>query len=154
MLRERVVERVESVIRSAVESQGIELVDVEYRKENGRWVLRLFIDKEGGVGVDDCEAMSYLAGDLIELENVIPHHYVLEVSSPGLDRPLKRPRDFLRSCGKLMRLSTVTPIEGRRNFMGRLVKFENDRITLKLQDETLVELPFTSLARARLEVEW
>lgn len=154
MFRERVVERVEQVTRSAIESQGLELIDVEYKKENGRWVLRLFIDKNGGVGVDDCEAVSYLSGDLIDLENVIPHHYVLEVSSPGLDRTLKHPRDFVRSCGKLVRLSTVVPVEGRRNFLGRLIQFENDQITLKLQDETLVELPLASLARARLEVEW
>ncbi|MBI3014106.1 MAG: ribosome maturation factor RimP [Candidatus Tectomicrobia bacterium] len=154
MVKQTVIERVEHLTRSAIESQGLELLDVEYKRERGRWILRLFIDKEGGVGLDDCEAMSCLAGELIEMENVIPHHYILEVSSPGLDRPLRRPQDFSRSCGKLVRVTTGIPVEGRRKFLGRLLKFENNQIVLESQDGHLVELPYESVTRARLEVEW
>ena len=154
VLKETVIERVEQLTRPAIEAQGLELLDVEYKREKGRWILRLFIAKEGGIGLEDCEAMSYLAGELIEMENVIPHHYVLEVSSPGLDRALKRPEDFTRSCGRLVRISTAILVEGRRNFLGRLVKFENNQIVLELPDGHLVELPYEAVTRARLEVEW
>jgi ribosome maturation factor RimP len=148
-----IAERVRSVAADAIRAEGAELVDLEFRCEAVGWVLRLFIDKTGGVGVEDCQRVSELVGTLLEVEDPIPHAYTLEVSSPGLTRPLRNPEDWRRSVGSLVKVVTREPVEKRQAFVGRLVHAGPDavRVTVDGRD---IEIPSDLIARARLEVEW
>jgi len=128
-----------------LEDMGFELVDVEYLSKHGKWVLILFIDKPGGVTIDDCAMVSGEMGDLIDVKDIIKHEYVLEVSSPGLDRPLKKEKDFIRSLEKKIKVRMITPIDGRRNFTGFLRKFKDGEIHLDLESGPVI------LSRAGVE---
>jgi ribosome maturation factor RimP len=137
-----------------VQGEGMELVDLEYRREGKGWVVRLFIDKPGGVTLEDCQEISRLFGAKLELEDRISHHYTLEVSSPGLDRVLKKEEDFRRFAGRAVDIRLERPLEGRRRFSGVLEGIEADRVILR-EDEGGVraELPRSWIARARLKIE-
>lgn len=150
--------RVRLLAQDVVSRAGFELVDVEYRREPGGWTLRLFIDKKGGVTLGDCELVSRELGMLLDVEDPIPSRFNLEVSSPGLDRPLKKDSDFRAAQGKLIRVVTRQPISGQRNFNGRLVSAgsEEGPSTLRLCDERGMEheIPVGSIEKARLIYEW
>ncbi len=118
----------EELAETLVISEGMELVDLEYRRQGPRWVLRLFIDKEGGVTVDDCANISRQLGDLLDVKDVVPQAYVLEVSSPGLNRPIKKKEDFHRFAGRKIQLHLVSPLDGRRKIVGDLVGIENEKV--------------------------
>lgn len=148
-----VTQEVAGFVEPILEEMGYELVDVAYVSRNGRWVLQLFIDKEGGVTIDDCAAVSREIGDLIDVRDIISHEYVLEVSSPGLDRPLKKMKDFRWAVGRKVRIRTAQPREGRRNFTGRLERVEEDVITL-LVDETELSFSIEGLEKANLVYEF
>jgi ribosome maturation factor RimP len=145
--------KIKETVEPILESEGLELIDLEYRKEGLGWVLRIFMDKPGGVTLDDCAEMSRQLGDLIEVEELIPHAYTLEVSSPGLDRPLKTEKDFLRSVGKLIQLSTNLSVEGRTFFRGILLEYQASA-NLRLADSKKIwEIPASSVVKARLVFE-
>jgi ribosome maturation factor RimP len=147
------LEKIKGTVEPILESEGMELIDLEHRKEGRGWVLRIFMDKPGGVNLDDCAEMSRQLGDLIEVEELIPHAYTLEVSSPGLDRPLKTEKDFLRSVGKLIQLSTNLPVEGRTFFKGILLEYQASA-NLRLADaKKISEIPASSVVKARLVFE-
>ncbi len=150
----RIVSEVSALAEGLVGEYSMEVVDVEFKSEGGRWVLRVYIDKEGGITVGDCASMSRELGDLIEARDIIDCHYVLEVSSPGLDRPLKKERDFIRSVGKMVRLKTSRPINKRRNFTGRLTNVSEGIISLLVDNDNLVQLPLEEIDKARLEYEF
>jgi len=120
--------QVEELAETLVVSEGMELVDLEYRRQGPRWMLRLFIDKEGGVTIDDCANISKELGDLLDVKDIIPQAYVLEVSSPGLNRPLRKKEDFSRFAGRKVQLRLVTPMEGRKKIVGNLVGIENETV--------------------------
>ena len=101
---ESIVERVADLIEPVLEEMEFELVDTEYLRDHGRWILRLYIDREDGVTIDDCVAVSREIGDLIDVKDIVEHEYVLEVSSPGLNRPLKKDKDFYRVLGKKVKI--------------------------------------------------
>ncbi len=132
--------------------EWLELVDVEYKKEGKNWVLRIFIDKEGGVTVADCQKVSHLTGDLIEVEETIATPYSLEVSSPGLDRVLKREKDFLKFKGRQIRLHSLSPIDNRRKFTGILADFKDQTVFLEL-DGKLLGIPLRQVGKANLVIE-
>ncbi len=132
--------------------EGLELVDVEYKKEGKNWVLRIFIDKERGVTVADCQKISHLAGDLIEIEETITTPYSLEVSSPGLDRVLKREKDFLKFKGRQIRLHSLSPIDNRKKFIGILTEFKDQTIFMEV-DGKLFEIPLHQVGKASLVIE-
>ena len=132
----------------------MEVVDVEFLSEHGRWVLRLYIDKEGGITLDDCAGVSRELGDLIEVKNIIDYPYVLEVSSPGLNRPLKKEKDFIRSIGKIVALVVSKPINNRKNFTGRITGVREGVISLLLNDNTLAEVPLKEINKARLKYKF
>ena len=111
-------QQIEQLAEALVASEGMELVDLEYRREGRRWMLRLFIDKDGGVTLDDCASISRELGDLLDVKDVIPQAYVLEVSSPGLNRRLRKKEDFSRFAGQKVKLRLVAPIDGRRKIVG------------------------------------
>ncbi|MBW1918985.1 MAG: ribosome maturation factor RimP [Deltaproteobacteria bacterium] len=145
--------KVTNLVENILEELGYELVDVEYLTSHGRWVLRLYIDKEGGVTVDDCATVSAEIGDLIDVKDIIPHHYVLEVSSPGLNRPLRKSKDFVRVLGKKIKVKMVSPVEGRRNFVGHLRSFENGILRVETENR-VVALRLDDVEKANLIYEF
>ena len=143
----------EPMVEALLKSEGLELVDLEFRKEARGWVLRIFMDKPGGVTLDDCSEISREIGDQIEVNELIPHSYTLEVSSPGLDRPLKKEKDFLVSIGKLIQLSTSVPLEGRTFFKGILLDFEAAGSLRLAETKKTWEIPVGLISKARLVFE-
>jgi ribosome maturation factor RimP len=132
---------------------GLELVDVEFRRETHGWVLRVFMDKPGGVNLADCQRVSEELGDHLDVEDFIGYPYHLEVSSPGLDRPLTRDRDFVRFLGHEARVSTREDLLGRHNFRGRLAGLQDGAVLLDLPDGQRVAIPREIILRARLQPE-
>ncbi len=127
--------RTEQLLLPIVESNGFELVDVEYVKEGSNWYLRAYIDKPGGITIDDCEVVSRALSDLMDKEDFIDDSYILEVSSPGLLRPLKKDKDFVRHMGKDLEIRTFKMIDKKKEFIGTLLAYDGDTITVKLEDE-------------------
>jgi ribosome maturation factor RimP len=144
--------RVREIAEPIVQSLILELVDVEYRREARGWVLRLFIDKAGGVTLDDCTQVSHEVGRALDVEEVISTAYTLEVSSPGLDRPLRTERDFLKYRNRKVRVKTREVLENRRVFRGELIDVTRDRITVR-EDDRLFEIPLEMVSRANLEID-
>ena len=146
-------DRIESMVEALLKSEGLELVDLEFRKEARGWVLRIFMDKPGGVTLDDCSEISREVGDQIEVNELILHSYTLEVSSPGLDRPLKKEKDFLGSIGKLIQLSTKVPLEGQTFFKGILLDFQASGGLRLAGTKKTWEIPVGIISKARLVFE-
>ena len=153
MAKVPVSQAVMGLIEPVLIAEGLELVDVEYKKEGKTWVLRIFIDKEGGVSVEDCQKVSHLTGDLIDVEETITTPYNLEVSSPGLDRVLKREKDFLKFKGRRIRLNSLSPINNRRKFTGILKDFKDQNVILEF-DGKLIEIPLRQIGKANLVIEF
>ncbi|MDT8317648.1 MAG: ribosome maturation factor RimP [bacterium] len=133
-----------------VDSHGMELVDVEFKREPTGWVLRIFIDKEGGVDLDDCSLISRELGTVIEVEEIIEQHYTLEVSSPGLTRRIKKLDDFDRFKGKYVKLKCYEAIEGSKNMTGKLLGVDGDSVILE-KDAKEFKVLYKNIAKANLE---
>jgi len=131
--------------------QGFELVDVEYVKEGGNWFLRIYVDKEGGIDIDDCGHVSeFMSAKLDELDP-IPDAYFLEVSSPGAERPLKKPEDFVKAQGKQVLVTTYEPVHGLKEFEGRLTAVTDDALTVQMGKKEYA-IPRDKVAGARLAI--
>ena len=126
------IERVQQIAERVTASSGLELVEVEFRGGGKSRMLRLFIDKPGGVTHEDCANLSREVSTILDVEDVVPGSYLLEVSSPGLDRKLSRPADFERFTGSRVKIMTRDPVNGNRHFDGRLQSFQDGRLTLEL----------------------
>ncbi|MBO8128813.1 MAG: ribosome maturation factor RimP [Peptococcaceae bacterium] len=148
-----IAKKVETLVEPVVEKHGFELVDVEYVKEGGRWFLRIFIDKPGGISLDDCEIISKEIGPLLDEKDFIPHSYYLEVSSAGLERPLKKRSDFEKFQGRLVKVSTFAPVEGRKKFTGYIQQSDHNGFIINTEDEEF-RIAWDNLAKARLVVEF
>ena len=148
-----VLRRVEGILGPLLESEGFSLVDVEYKWEQGGWVLRVFIDKEGEVTLDDCTRVSREFGQLLDVEDIIPTSYRLEVSSPGLDRPLKKEEDFVKYSGRRVRIKTRDQVSGRRNFKGDLLGCTEGKVMVKVEGSEVFAIPLSSILKANLEIE-
>ncbi|MDA8388944.1 MAG: ribosome maturation factor RimP [Nitrospiraceae bacterium] len=148
----RIETRIRQLALEAAGGLGYTVEAVELLGSGQRLVLRIKIDKEGGVTIRDCELMSREMGALLDVEDLIPGRYLLEVSSPGLDRPLKGPADFARQKGKLIRVSTKTPFEGQTFLIGRLEEAEEDLFFIRVGEKVL-EIPYEAVSKARLEIE-
>jgi ribosome maturation factor RimP len=148
-----VVNQVAELVEPILDEMGIELVDVEFLSQSGKWVLRLYIDKEAGVTIDDCVRVSREIGDLIDVKEAVTHEYTLEVSSPGIDRPLRKEKDFVGAIGKKVKVRMITPIDGRRSFTGYLKGFENDTLYIDI-DGSSVTLPWAEVEKANLIYEF
>ena len=142
-----VAAHLEGLLKDVVELDGVELVYVEYRPEGSPSVLRIYIDKPGGVGLQDCERVSKQASALLDEENLILRRYVLEVSSPGIERPLFKEADYRRFVGKEIRLFTTETIEDRRKFTGLIRTFSEGILKLDFDGETY-QIPFSKIRKA------
>ena len=147
-IRKKITELADSVAGQ----NAVDIVDVELAGSSRKPLIRIFIDRENGVTLEDCERFSRGLSALLDVEDPIPSAYVLEVSSPGLDRPLKKLRDFERSTGKLVRIITREMIEKQNIFRGRITRVGGDAITLLIADKE-IEIPFEQISKARLEIE-
>ena len=154
MERTVLVDKVKQIAEPMLRSLGLELVEVEYAGSQRSGTLRVFIDKEKGVTLDDCERVSRYLSQALDVEDPIPHHYTFEVSSPGLDRPLRKRDDFVRSVGKKVKVKTSAPIDNQKVFTGRLADFKEERVVLQLEGGKEIVIPLDQIAQARLEVEF
>lgn len=136
-----------------IEGTDLEVVDIEYVKEGGTYFLRVYIDKPGGVNVDDCRDVTLKLSDLLDEADPISHAYTLEVSSPGIERPLKKPEDYARFIGRKINVRTYQAIDGRKQFEGKLTAFDSGIVTLDIQGKQY-EIPHDQIAKARLAVEF
>ena len=127
-------QKAEALLLPIMEVHGFELVDVEYVKEGGNWYLRAYIDKDGGISVDDCEVISRAFSDRLDEEDFIEDSYILEVSSPGLGRPLKKEKDYIRSMGKKLEIRTFRTIDRQKEFYGVLKAYDENSVTIELEN--------------------
>ena len=145
----KVETKVESLMEEILTGSDFELVDVEYVKERD-WYLRIFVDKVGGIDLDDCKVLSEKLGELLDKENVIDGAYILGMSSPGLDRVLKKDKDFVREAGKKVDVTLYAPIDGKKNFTGVLEYRDKDFLKLA----NFEPLPRDKVAQVRLHIDF
>jgi len=143
----------EALVAPVVEASGLELVEVTFRREAGRKVLRVVVDREGGVDIDTISATAEQVSRRLDLEGFAPGPYALEVSSPGIERPLRRPVEFRRRVGDRVKVRTVTPIEGARNHAGALVSADVEAIVIATDGGEL-RVPYEEIASARTVADW
>lgn len=156
-LKHTVEERVRTLAEPIVAAEGKELLDLEFVREREGWVLRLFIDKPGGgVGLDDCTQVSHAVETALDVEDIIPHEYHLEVSSPGLNRPLKKLEHYKRVQGQKVKVKTYGPIgePPRKNFTGTLSGVEEDTVVVDVEGAGSFRIPLKDIAKANLEYEF
>ena len=149
----KISERVFELARPVVEEEGCSLWDVDYLREAGTWYLRVYIDKEGGVSIDDCERISRRLDPILDEADPIPESYVFEVGSAGADRELKRPSDFARFLGSEVEVKLYKPVEGRKSFVGRLLAYDGGALTLAAGSGELHFSP-EQIAQVRLYVSF
>lgn len=152
--REQYEQETEKLLIPIIEAHQFELVDVEYVKEGSNWYLRAYIDKKGGITVDDCELVSRQLSDLLDEKDLISEAYILEVSSPGLGRPLKKEKDFLRSIGEEVEVRTYRPINRSKEFTGILKEYDKDSVTLAFEDEQTMKIARADIALIRLAFDF
>jgi len=150
-----IVDRVKELLLPILEEGGFELVDVEFVREPVGWVLRIYADRpEGGITISDCQWISERIGTLLDVEDLIPHAYNLEVSSPGLDRPLRTQRDFERHVGIVVKIKTHEPMDNQRNFKGEVVSTSENGVTIHdVSRNANVEIPYENIKSARVDVD-
>ncbi|MEQ2526521.1 ribosome maturation factor RimP [Robertmurraya yapensis] len=151
----KVIEVVEEIASPIINELNLELVDIEYVKEGKNWFLRVFIDKENGVDIEECGMVSEKLSEKLDELDPIPYNYFLEVSSPGAERPLKKDKDYEKAIGKNVFIKTYEPIDGGKTFEGILKEFGDGQVTIEMTIKTrkkTVQIPFDKIANARLAV--
>lgn len=152
-MTEEIVARIKQMVTPILLDEGLELVDLDYRRETRGWVLRLYIDQERGVTADDCARVSREVGRILDVENSIPTPYTLEVSSPGLTRSLKSEKDFKKYQNHLIKVKTAHPIDNQRLFTGRLLTVAEEGIEIDAAGR-VVFIPFQNIGKANLVFEF
>jgi ribosome maturation factor RimP len=152
-MSQEIKERVSTLVEPVLSDQGMELVDLDYRREGRGWVLRLYIDKEGGITLDDCARVSQEIGTTLDIEDFMATPYTLEVSSPGLNRPLKKEKDFIKYRDRLIKVKTFAPIDNRRNFKGKLRGISEGQIEMEMNGG-IITIPLANMAKANLELDF
>ena len=151
-MSKEIVDRVCAIVDPILSNKGMELVEIEYRRESKGWVLRLYIDKAGGVTLNDCTHISQEVGRSLDVEDFISTPYTLEISSPGLPRPLKKEKDFMKYCNQIIKVKTIDPIENRRQFKGKLLGISENRIEIETEGG-IIQIPVSNVAKANLEID-
>lgn len=152
--KEQYEARTEQYLLPLMEEHKFELVDVEYVKEAGTWYLRAYIDKEGGITVDDCEIINRKLSDWLDEEDFIEESYILEVSSPGLGRPLKKEKDFARSIGKEVEVKLYKAFNKQKDYTGVLEAYDKDTVTLGMEDGSQIVFDRPDIALIRLAFDF
>lgn len=152
--KENYEQKTEEILLPITEEYGFELVDVEYVKEGSTWYLRAYIDKPGGIDINDCEKVSRRLSDLLDEKDYIEDAYILEVSSPGLGRPLKKEKDFKRSMGEEVGIRTYRMIDKQKEFTGVLTGYDADTVTIAMEDETEKTFDRSDIALIRLAFDF
>ncbi|MCF2681385.1 MAG: ribosome maturation factor RimP [Dorea sp.] len=152
--REVYEQKTEEILQPIVEEHGFELVDVEYVKEGSNWYLRAYIDKPGGITVNDCETVSRKLSDILDEKDYIDDAYILEVSSPGLGRPLKKEKDFKRSLGEEVEIRTYRMIEKQKEFTGILRAYDETTVTIEMENGTEKTFEKGNIALIRLAFDF
>ncbi len=152
--KEQYEARTEELIQPIVDRMNFELVDVEYVKEGSVWYLRAYIDKEGGITVNDCEAVAREMNEILDREDYVEGSYTFEVSSPGLGRPLKKEKDYKRSMGKEIEIRTYRAINREKEFRGILKAYDDASVTIETEDETEMKFEKTEIALIRLALDF
>ena len=152
--REVYEQKTEELLMPIIEANNFELVDVEYVREGSNWYLRAYIDKEGGINIDDCELVSRALSDKLDEKDFIEDAYILEVSSPGLGRPLKKDKDFTRSIGELIEIKLYKAVNKQKEFEGVLVAFSKDTVTIECEDGEEVTFDRSDIALVRLAIDF
>ena len=156
-IKQTVEAKAQEVLEPIVAGEGLELLEVEFLREREGWILRLFIDKPGGrVGLDECSQVSRAVDTVLDVEDIVPHEYNLEVSSPGVNRPLKKPVHFERVKGQKIKVKTFGPIgePPRKNFTGTLTEVAADAISVDVEGAGSFRISFKDIAKANLEFEF
>jgi ribosome maturation factor RimP len=151
----KVTEVVEELAGPIIQELGLELVEIEYVKEGKNWFLRVYIDKDSGVDIEDCGLVSERLSEKLDSLDPIPHNYFLEVSSPGAERPLKKDKDFEKAIGKNVFIKTYEPIDGEKSFEGTLLEFDGQLLKMEIKIKTrrkIMEIPYEKVANARLAI--
>ncbi len=150
-----VAEEIRRIIDPILESMGLSLWDLEFQKHGPQWLLRIYIDREsGGVTLNDCETVSRDLSAALDVEDIIPHAYRLEVSSPGLDRTLTKPEHFVRFAGSMVKVKTYHPINGQKIFRGTLRGIDGGSVGVELETGDILQIALSDIAKASLEVEF
>ena len=152
--REEYEQKTEALLLPIVEEKGYELVDVEYVKEGSNWYLRAYVDKEGGITINDLEAVSRKLSDLLDEEDFISDAYILEVSSPGLGRTLKKDKDFDRSIGEEIEIHLYRSIDGNKQYVGLLKSYNKETITIETEDGDEINVDRTNVSLVRLTIDF
>lgn len=152
--RETYETRTEELITPILDRMNFELVDVEYVKEGGTWYLRAYIDKEGGITVNDCETVAREMNEILDREDFVEDSYVFEVSSPGLGRPLKKEKDYIRSMGREVEIRTYRAINREKEFYGILSAYDENTVTIKTEDGTEMTFEKSDIALIRLAFDF
>lgn len=152
--RESYEQKTEEILNPIVDEYGFELVDVEYVKEGSTWYLRAYIDKPGGISIDDCEAVSRRLSDILDEKDYIDEAYILEVSSPGLGRPLRKEKDYKRSLGKEVEIRTYRMIEKRKEFTGTLKEYDDKTVTIEEEGGNVRTFEKSGIALIRLAFDF
>jgi ribosome maturation factor RimP len=151
----KVTEVVEELAEPIFQELGLELVEIEFVKEGKSWFLRVYIDKDNGVDIEDCGLVSEKLSEKLDELDPIPQNYFLEVSSPGAERPLKKDKDFQKAIGKNVFIKTYEPIDGEKSFEGTLLEFDGQHVKIEMKIKTrkkTIEIPYEKVANARLAV--
>ena len=152
-MNEAMEHRIGLLVEPIVREKSLEPVNVEYIKEGAHWYLRLYIDKDGGVDMDDCSGVSHLVSEMLDEKNLIPQAYMLEVSSPWLERPLKKDEDFIRFQGSLVTVHTISPFQGYKEFSGNLIGLINDEIVLEYENKRMA-IPRALVKKTHLTLDF
>ncbi len=147
-----IVEQVTRIVEPILQESALELVDIEFQPSGKRWLLRIYIDREGGVTIADCERVSKEMNRVLDVEDIIDHPYALEVSSPGLTRRLRKKADFERGKGKRCRIITGSAIDGKNEFRGEIIRVAEDEVEIRDQKD-IHKIPLTVITKANLEFE-
>ncbi|MGE5629845.1 MAG: ribosome maturation factor RimP [Caulobacteraceae bacterium] len=145
MTKRKVEDVVYKLAKPVIDRYNFELVEIEYKKEGADWYLRIYIDKEGGITVDDCQAVSEEVSDLLDEADPIDHSYIFEVSSPGIERPLKTERDYRKSLGKNVEVKLFSAIDGKKAIEGLLKGYTEDKVIIEAEGKTF-EIEKNSIA--------
>jgi len=154
MYRETIRQSIVEIVEPLLQRQGFELVELQLQQQKGQWLIRVFADIAGGISLEDCQRLSREIGQMLEAEDLIPSPYVLEVSSPGLDRPLRTVQDFRRQYRHMVTVFLHTPLKGKATYTGRVAAVAEAHLVLHMPPDTPCEIPLTHIDHGIVEIEF